>query len=299
MILVVGASGLVGSLVVDRLLEDQKHEIRALARGKSDWGNSVLPRYRRSGIDVVIGDVRDRNTAMKITEGCSAVINCSGLMRERVDETLSDVNWHGVRLLTDSAARSGVQRFIHLSCLGATEHSSSTYFQSKWLGEDAVRNSPFYWTIFRPSLIFGEGSQLSRMLDFWVGRLPFTVVIGSGLNRFQPVSAQIVAECIVQSIYNRDCVGQSYDLVGPETVDLNSMLQMVAEAYGKSGHSIKIPSVIGIKIAALLGRMNRHSPIDDEVIRVLTSELVGDSRPMLDAFDIKAIPFRASLPAID
>lgn len=295
-ILVVGATGLVGSRVVEQLLTQQQ-EIRVLVRGKSDWKNNILPQYRRSGIDVMIGDIRDEAITAKAVAGCNAVINCSGLMRGS-DEEVYAINADGTTELVAEAQAAGVQRFIQVSCLGATEHSTAAYFKSKWQGENAVRSSKFYWTVFRPSLIFGPGSCLEETLAFWVKRAPFIVVVGSGLNRFQPVSADIVANCIVQSLFNRDCVGQTYEVVGPESVDLASMLSFTADAYDRPNRLIKIPSFLGIKIASLFAKLNPRSPIDGQVMSIFTAEMLGDHRQMLEKFQVAAIPFRASLKGI-
>ncbi|MBY0358982.1 MAG: complex I NDUFA9 subunit family protein [Candidatus Obscuribacterales bacterium] len=298
MILVVGATGLIGSRVVELLLKEGQQEIRVLARGGSDWEGSLLPHYRRSGIDVIVGDIRDEQTVKKALTGCNAVVNCSGLMRATSKYDIEEVNIEGVENLVHIAQDEGIQRFIHLSCLGATEYSTGRYFRSKWEGERVVRQSKFYWTIFRPSLIFGQGSMIERTTNFWLKRAPFTLVVGSGLNRFQPISADVVAECIVQSIFNRECVGQTYDLVGPDAFDLSSVLGLVSADHGKEFRCLKIPSVIGIKIAEIFGKLNPKSPIDGQTMSMLTTEMLGDSALMLKTFNVKMIPFQSSLKAI-
>jgi len=189
MILIVGGTGLVGSRVTELLIEQKQHQLRVLCRGQSEWDKSRLPDFRRAGVDVIVGDMNNPKNLEKALDGCKAIINCSGVMRTSDAEEIQAVNVRGVKNLVKLGKEQGVQRFIQVSCVGATEHATNEYFQSKWQAEDIVRNSSLYWTIFRTSLIFGPGSHLSRVLDYWVGRAPFVVVVGSGLNKFQPVSA--------------------------------------------------------------------------------------------------------------
>lgn len=298
MILVTGATGAVGSKVVDSLLAQNQHPVRILTRGQSDWAESELPRFRRSGIDVVVGDVRSRKTVEKAVDGCKAIINCAGVMRSKPDADIESVIIDGVMNLVDCGKDAGIQRFIQLSCLGSTEHAQSLYFGCHWDAEELVKESGMHWTIFRPSLIFDERSFLMRVLDFWVSRSPMIVVVGSGLNRFQPIAAADVAECVIQSIFDRETAGKTYELVGPETWDLQSLLNKMAESRGKPVRSIRIASFIGVPLAGLLGQLNPKCPIDSHVMRVMISEMIGESEPMLEKFKIKRISMKSCYKAI-
>jgi NADH dehydrogenase len=284
MILVVGATGTVGRKVIEALLANPQIPIRALARGKNDWEASMLPSFRRRGVEVVVGDVRSESLAARAVKGCTAIINCSGLMRALPDADIESVNVDSVHNLINMGEEAGVQRFIQLSCMGATEHATCLYFGCKWDAEDLVRKSKFYWTIFRPSLIFDSESPLLRILDFWIERMPMQIVVGSGLNRFQPISATDVASCIASSVYDRDTVGKIFELPGPEKIDLQTLLTLVAEKRGKEIRSIRIPSFLGVPLAGLLGKMNPNCPIDSNVMKVLTSEMMADPKPMLQKF---------------
>lgn len=295
MILIVGGTGAVGSRVTQMLIDQQQHQLRVLARGKSDWEGSSLPGFRRSGVEVIVGDLNEKKNIERALNGCKAIINCSGLMRSASPGDIEAVNIKGVENLVKYGKEQGVQRFIQISCVGATEHATNLYFRTKWQAEDIVRRSSLYWTIFRTSLIFGAGSTTGRVLDYWIERAPFVVVVGSGLNKFQPVSADDVAACVVQSVYARDTVNKMYDLVGPESIGLKEMLTASARASGRSTASIRIPSFVGRRLAALFGKLNVSSPIDGEVMSVFTSELVGDHEEMTTNFEVQAIPFSSSL----
>lgn len=295
MILVVGATGTVGRKVIDALLSEMQVPVRALARGKSDWEGSLLPGFRRKGIEVVVGDIRSESTVERAVQDCKAIINCAGSMRAFPDADLASVNIDGVENLVAAGQAAGVQRFIQLSCLGTTEHATSLYFGCKWDAEEAVKKSKFYWTIFRPSLIFDANSSLLRMLDFWVGRAPLIFVVGSGLNRFQPVSAADVAACIVKSIYDRDTVGKIYELTGPETIDLQSLLTLIAESRGHPSRTLRIPSFLGVPFAGLMGKLNPNCPIDNNVMKVMTSEMISDDKSMLEKFALQPLAIKTSL----
>jgi uncharacterized protein YbjT (DUF2867 family) len=294
MILVTGGSGQVGSRVVQALLDSQQ-QVRVLTRGGGDWHENPLPHFRRSGAEIITGDVRDQSKVSTAVQGCRGIIHLAAVMKAP-DKELEAVNVEGLINLVANAAAAGVQRFIHVSCLGATQFSTSKYFQTKWQGENMIRSSNFYWTIFRPSLIFSPSSQLMRTLDFVVSRTGFVPVFGSGLNEIQPVSADDVAACVVQSLYNRDSVNQTYDLVVPESYSLTDMLEMAARANTHTENvrpTFKIPLGVAFAAARILGQMNPRLPISEDMIRVLTTELVSDPAPMQSAFQVQSINFEA------
>jgi uncharacterized protein YbjT (DUF2867 family) len=299
MILVVGATGTVGRKVIDTLVSTLQVQVRAFARGKSDWESSLLPGFRRRGVDVVVGDIRSESTVERAVKDVKAIVNCAGSLRAYPDADLESVNVDSVENLVAAGQAAGVQRFIQISCLGATEHATSRYFACKWDAEEAVRKSKFLWTILRPSLIFDQNSSLFRILEFWALRSPLIFVVGSGLNRFQPISADDVAACIVKSIYDRDTVGQTYELCGPETVDLQTLLTMVTESKGRPVRTLRVPSLIGVPIAALLGKLNPNCPIDGNVMEIMTSEMIGDEKPMLEKFALARLRLESSLSAVE
>jgi uncharacterized protein YbjT (DUF2867 family) len=294
MILVTGGSGNVGARVVQALLDTQQ-QVRVLTRGGSDWHDNPLPHFRRSGAEIITGDVRDQAKVLAAVQGCRGIIHLAGVMRGS-DADLEAVNVQGLENILANAAQAGIQRLVHVSCMGATEFSTSKYFQTKWHGESLVRSSSFYWTIFRPSLVFGATSHLMRALDYCVAKLPFVPVFGSGLNVIQPVSADDVAACVVQSLYNRDSVNQTYDLVGPDKFNLTELLELMSQRNmheGKPRPTVKIPLKVAFLAAQLIGQLNPRAPISQDMMRVLTTELVGDPNIMLSSFQVEGHSFES------
>src|SRR6185437_11415505 len=261
MILVIGGTGVVGAQVVD-LLMSQKQQVRVLAGGYSDWHQQLTPQMRKAGVDVVNGDIRDQRVLAKAVSGCTGIVHTAGVISDQPERSVDSVNHESVASLLPIAENAGVQRFVYVSCLGATQFSSSEYLRSKWNAEMLVRQSNFLWTVFRPSLIFGEGSQLMRVLEFWVQRFPIVLCTGSGLNHLEPISVDDVAECVVQSLYNRDTVNQVYDLVGPETMNLSQLLELVTVGFtGQHKAQFKLPARAGYLLADLLAKLNPRSPL--------------------------------------
>jgi NADH dehydrogenase len=297
MILVAGGTGTVGSKVVQALLANNV-PVRVMARGLIDWKTSHGPEFRRIGVDVITGDLRDRARVAKAAEGCTAIINVAGVMRDSPDYPLADVNVQSAENLVSVAQEQGIQRLIHVSCLGATQYNDSKYLASKWQSEVIVKKFGFFWTIFRPSLIFADTCHLMNVLDYWVSRMPVVLVVGSGVNHIQPVSADDVAACVAQAVYNRDTVWKVYDLVGPRSYTLTELLEMAVARYGKEKLHFKIPARFGFALARLMERMNPGAPVSEDLMKLMTSDLSGDQAIMQQSFQVPMLSLESSLKEI-
>lgn len=285
MILVTGGTGAVGSKLVEMLLSNEQ-PVRIIIRGHGDWKQSSMPQFRKTGVDVVVADMRDQTRLEAAVEGCQAIVNLGAAMRSTPDESVESVNMEAVVNLVAIAEARGVQRFIHVSCLGATQHSGCRYFTSKWASETIVKSAQLYWTIFRPSLIFGDDSHMMNILGYWVNRFPVIPVIGSGLNRIQPVSSEDVAAAILQSIYNKDSAYKIYDLVGPTSYSLTELLEMMADWQGITKKTVNIPSDFTLKVLSFLSRYYPNMVLDEEIVKIMTTDMVGDPSIMQTNFKV-------------
>ncbi|OAI55027.1 oxidoreductase [Planctomyces sp. SCGC AG-212-M04] len=182
LLLVTGATGLVGSHVVDRALAEGLR-VRALVRDKTRAES-----LRARGVDVIEGEMTDQAALARCAPGVTHVIHCAAKVGDwgPVEDYLA-VNVAGLQALIDALAKSGsLQRFIHISSLGvypARDHYGSDeslpisatgidgYTRSKVEAEQLVREFAHKGTlpavILRPGFIYGPGdrSVLPRLLE--------------------------------------------------------------------------------------------------------------------------------------
>lgn len=114
MILVTGATGLLGNQLV-RLLVERGERVRALVRPGAD------PRPLAGlAVEAVAGDVRDADSVNRACEGASAVIHAAAMVRIGWTglETMREVNVSGTRHVARAARRSGA-RLVHVSTVDA------------------------------------------------------------------------------------------------------------------------------------------------------------------------------------
>jgi uncharacterized protein YbjT (DUF2867 family) len=209
MILVVGATGMLGSEIVRRLLVEGR-EVRILVRHGSDFSALV-----DAGASPVYGDLKEPPTIEVAVAGVETVITTANSARRGPPDTVEAVDLHGNRTLIDSAEAVDVRHFIFLSG-GPTTSSDSPipFVAAKGSAEDRLRASGMAWTILAPEPYF-------EVWVDWVVGVPAAagkevVYVGSGERRHSMISIQDVAQFAVASVDNPAARNRRLEIGGPE-----------------------------------------------------------------------------------
>ncbi|MFM2400454.1 MAG: hypothetical protein RL341_2611 [Pseudomonadota bacterium] len=172
-VLLLGASGFIGGHVLQALLRSG-FQVTALRRKRPPRLGSEPWRVAEQSGQLVwrqaeVHHMRASQDWLPWLQGVHAVINCVGILRQRLGESYEDVHHHMPAALASACAVNGV-RFIHTSALGLYEGAASRFLSSKWRGEQALMQSAADFCIVRPSLIDGAGgfgAAWLRMLSSW------------------------------------------------------------------------------------------------------------------------------------
>jgi NADH dehydrogenase len=231
MILLTGATGLVGSALLPKLL-DGGHDVRALVREPRRLGEN------RVRVQIAIADLADPHGLRHALRGVETVIHLGAAIRDQPRASLEEVNALGTARLLRACERAGVKRFHFFSALNASEIQRTRFFRAKALAEDAVRHSELETTIFAPSIIYGPNDpwvRLTRRMSW----LPVLPISGSGKARFQPISADDVAACVLSAI--KEARKGRHELAGPETLSYEEIARTIATVAGHDRPVVHVP----------------------------------------------------------
>src|SRR5207237_9380957 len=117
-VLVTGGAGLIGSHIVDRLIDEGAGEIRVLDNLVRGRLANLAPAMARRPIHFLEGDVRDRHTVRRAVAGCDYVFHQAAiritLCAERPRECM-EVLVNGTFNVFEAAARDGVRKVVYAS----------------------------------------------------------------------------------------------------------------------------------------------------------------------------------------
>jgi NADH dehydrogenase len=154
------------------------------------------------------------------------VINLVAILYEQGRQRFDAVQSSGAEGVALAAAARNA-RMIHVSAIGADEHSTAAYARAKARGEQLVRAATPDATIFRPSILFGPNDDFFNRFAGLARMLPALPLVGGGHTRFQPVFAGDVAEAIAKAVAGEAKSGAVYELGGPEVFTFRQLMEFV------------------------------------------------------------------------
>ncbi len=279
-VLVTGGTGFIGSVVVDTLIREG-HEVVVFSRR--------IPRLRK-GVQSVQGSILDFERLRMALAGCDAAIHLVGIISEIGDQTFERMHVEATITMVDALQGSGIQRLVHMSALGARPDAPARYHRSKAAAEALVRSSGLDWTIFRPSLVYGQGDAFVNLFDRISRWSPIVPVMGPGTNLLQPVAVEIVAEAFATALKSTSSIGQTIDLCGPERLSFRAVLRRILAARSRSRWVVSVPWPVARLQARMMewvfpALLGRASPLNRDQLLMLHEDNVGDPAPALQLLE--------------
>jgi uncharacterized protein YbjT (DUF2867 family) len=230
-VVVFGGAGFIGARLVARLSQlgvRVSVPTRRLARARHLM---LLPR-----VDVLEADVGDDGVLRSLVQGRDAAINLVGLLHSRRGTPYGDdfrrAHVALPRRIAAACAGAGVARYLHMSALGAAVDGPSMYLRSKADGELAARSqATVAATIFRPSVVFGEGDRFLNTFARLQRWLPCVPLAGAETD-FQPIHVADVAQAMVAALADPATRHQVYQLGGPRIYTLEELVRLAGQWSG-------------------------------------------------------------------
>jgi uncharacterized protein YbjT (DUF2867 family) len=225
MILVTGATGTVGRVIVDRLV-DAGAQVRAATRRPE---SASFP----DSVDVVYADLGDPDSLTTALDGVKQVF----LLANGPDIPKHDGN------MARAAAHAGVSHVVKLSS-GRAGDSTATDPIPTWhrAGEQAVRDCGVDWTFLRPL-----GFMSNALM--WAGsiRARGAVYAPYAQGRVAIVDPQDIASVAATVLTTSGHTGQTYDLTGPEALSPAEQVAVLAEVLARPIQYVEVEPQVARK----------------------------------------------------
>ncbi len=250
MLLLTGATGQVGSVLLDRLLA-QGVPVRCLVREPRRLG------ARRVRVQIALGDLADPPSFRNAMRGVDTVVHLAASIRDQprgsIEELVGIATWRMVQ----AAERAGVERFLFFSALGAHTHSRARFLRAKALAEQAVCEAGVRSIVFAPSLVYAPGDRWLTLLER-LALLPAMPVSGLGRAVYQPLWTEDAADCVVGALRASEngarrtiesgaggATGhERFELAGPQTLTHTEVVRTVLRSLNRRRPLVHVPTPV-------------------------------------------------------
>jgi nucleoside-diphosphate-sugar epimerase len=248
--LVTGATGFVGSHLVDRLLA-AGHEVTALVRSPAKAAGLA-----ERGVRLVAGDLHDERALLEAARGQDVVHHVAALVGAVDEAEFLRANREGTANLVRAVqAGAPAARFVLTSSLAAAgpaargtprtteepERPVTMYGRSKRASERVVRESGLDWVIARPPAVYGPRDRDNFLAVFKASRLGLLPVFGDGTQELSMVYAPDLADALFLAGTAPGVGGRAYFVSHPEIVTSAGVVEEIARAAGRRVRLLPLP----------------------------------------------------------
>jgi NADH dehydrogenase len=268
MLLLTGATGLLGSALLRRLVAEGE-QVRCLVRDPRRLG------AQRVRVQIALGDLTDPPSFRNALRGVRTVVHLAASIRDQPQGSIEELNGIATWRMVQAAEKAGVERFVFFSVLGASIHHRARFFRAKALAEQAVEEAGLESIVFAPSIVYAPGDPWLTLLER-LALLPVMPVSGRGRALYQPIWAEDVADCVIAALREPDDERRTeprresdrraadrragdhpgrYELAGPETLSHNDIVRVVLGSLNRKRLLVNVPTPIVSRSLRLLQRV--------------------------------------------
>lgn len=300
-VFVTGATGFVGSHVVDRLVQ-RGHDPLCLIRETSDTTH-----LDEVGVDTHVGSLADVETMRGALEQAEAVIHIAGVIKVRDFDDFYVINGEATGELARLAhmANPNLDRFVYVSSVSAQGPSQgpepraldrppqpvSHYGRSKLLGEERIAPliDDLPVTIFRPPPVYGP-RDYEMLAAFQMAKWGIAPVYGDGEGYLSLIHVHDLAGAIVRAIEVEHDSGAVFTIDDGQVHTWKSLTRDFGRAIGKEPRHVCVPRGLfhaAGRISEAFGRLTNRATIfnTDKVAEMAQSSWVCGNALLRERLD--------------
>ncbi|MCE5304797.1 MAG: NAD-dependent epimerase/dehydratase family protein [Chloroherpetonaceae bacterium] len=279
-ILITGATGFIGSHLVDRLLE-KNYSIIATVRKTSN-----LQWLANKPIQLVEASLDDKSKLLDIVKDVDYIYNVAGVIAAKSYNDFLRANRDGTRNIIEAVyeVNPNIKRFIQVSSQAVAGPASSldrpvkesdechpitSYGKSKKEGEDVVRSfkDKLPITIVRPPSVYGPRDPAIRDI-FRIGKMGLGPLMGLSDKYVSLIHCDDLVRGIIMAGESPNSVGETYFITSKDFHNWQQIMGVLKAALGKKAFiTIKFPHPLVLAaggVSEFFGKFSKKPPVFDK-----------------------------------
>jgi uncharacterized protein YbjT (DUF2867 family) len=277
-ILVTGATGLIGSAVVARLI-GAGHAVTALSRNVAT-ARRRQPEATWLGLDIARHTTPDH--WLPHLEGMEAVVNCAGALQDGPADSLQGVHTVGIAALFAACERLGIRRVVHFSAIGVDRATPTAFSRTKLAGDQALTALDLDWVILRPSVVLGGAAYGGSALMRALAALPILPLMPN-TGPLQAVQLDEVVETVLFFLKPEAPARVALEIAGPERLSFTDVVLRYRRWRGdKPPRILYLPEWVArlvYLLGDLVGLLGWRPPVRSTARREIVRGAIGDPEP--------------------
>ena len=270
-VLVSGASGFIGKKLVERLL-NSNISVRAISRNienLSELEHDNLEKMKTNALNYneLVNSFSEIDVAYFLIHSMEGESNNWTKFIAR-DKKIA-------KNFAIAATECNVKRIIYVSGLvSIPDKEMSKHMASRKEVGEILKTSKAKVTIFRASVIIGNGSTGFKMMHYLVERLPIMICPRWVLTKLQPIFVDDVISYLFESLFKRETEGKMFDVGGPNIIQYKDMMKLYAKKKNKTIRMMIIP-FLSLRLTSYW--VDLITPIKKSLARPLVEGLKNES----------------------
>jgi NADH dehydrogenase len=295
MILITGATGLVGRQLVPQLIA-AGWPVRALVLPRRGGRLPRLPWPDDLGVEAVTGDLDDAASLHRAMQGVHTVFHLASAQWWGTSRDLERVDIQGTRHVISAARSARIGRLYYLSQLGAEPSSAYTLMRVKGQVESLVRNSGVAYTIMRCGIVFGPEDRFVNGIAMLLRTNPvFFFQPGHGDSLIHPLYVRDLAQALINSLDSIDLVDATIEIGGGEYLTYNELIRTVMRVSGSPRLIVNLPPYTLRGVNRVVSRVVRRWPMTPQWFDILANNRTAQLGNLFDYCGVRPVRFEDTL----
>lgn len=274
-ILILGATGFIGSVVAARLRADG-HVVTGLARNP---GRARIKHPSITWIKADLATMTDTADWQALLGSHQAVVNCAGALQDGLVDDLAATQERAMLALYAAAAQSGTELIVQISARTDGGGKEQPFLATKRSADEALAASGLNHVILRPALVLGRNAHGGTALLRALAAMPCILPLIHAQSPIETVSVDDVAATASEAVTGQFPPSADIDLSSDDVLTLRDLVTLHRSWFGlPPARVVPIPAVSARPVtwaADIAGRLGWRSPLRSTAMAVMSEGVLS------------------------
>ncbi|WP_267550206.1 SDR family oxidoreductase [Rhizobium rhizogenes] len=274
-ILILGATGFIGSVVAARL-RAEGHLVTGIARNP---GRSRIKYPSTAWIKADLATMTDPSSWQALLSGHQVVINCAGALQDGLSDDLAATQEKAMRALYIAAKQSTIDLIVQISARTDGSGKQQPFLATKRNADEALAASGLNHVILRPALVLGRNAHGGTALLRALAAMPFVLPLIHAQSPMETISVDDIATAVSKAIDGQFPSGADIDLANDDALTLRELVALHRNWLGLAPVPVvAISASLARPItwaADIAGRLGWHSPLRSTAMAVMSEGVLS------------------------